>query len=155
VQHGGVRQPGEGGGAPGPEQEQVVQTVPSLHHGQPALDQGFTSRMTSSSTGEPSGRLATPKTRREEMVASPKTSRSSSDTASATFGCSVSSGVAAIYTPSRTTRLTRFNEPSCFLVSASALSAAVYAASRPAFTSSSLPTMPATVAVWPDVASIP
>src|SRR5262249_15184619 len=26
------------------------------------LDQGFTSRMTSSSTGEPSGRLATPKT---------------------------------------------------------------------------------------------
>jgi len=32
------------------------------------------------------GRLATPKTRREEMVSSPKTSRSNSDAASATFG---------------------------------------------------------------------
>src|SRR5262249_59094496 len=71
----------------------------------------FTSRMTSSSTGEPSGRLATPKTRREETAWSPKTSRSNSDAASATFGCSVNSGVAATDTPSRTTRLTRFNEP--------------------------------------------
>src|SRR5439155_6983787 len=97
---------------------------------------------TSSSTGEPSGRLATPKTRREETAWSPKTSRSNSDAASATFGCSVNSGVAATYTPSLTTCLTRFNEPSCFLVSASTLSAAVYAASRPAFTSRSLPTTP-------------
>src|SRR5215831_11318688 len=70
--------------------------------------------MTSNSTGEPSGRLATPKTRREEAVWAPKTSRSSSDAASATFGCSVNSGVAATYTPSLTTRLTRFNEPNCF-----------------------------------------
>src|SRR6266478_951767 len=60
--------------------------------------------MTSSSIGEPSGRLATPKTRREETVSSPKTSRSSSDAASATFGCSVNSGVAATYTPSRMTQ---------------------------------------------------
>src|SRR5215831_19503633 len=89
------------------------------------LDQGFTSRMTSSSTGEASGRLATPKTRREETASSPKTSRSNSDAASATFGCSVNSGVAATYTPSLTTRLTRFNEPNCFLVRASALSVAV------------------------------
>jgi len=77
-------------------------------------DQGFTSRMTSSSTGEPSGRLATPMTRREETASSPKTSRSNSDAASATLGCSVNSGVAATYTPSLTTRLTRFNEPNCF-----------------------------------------
>ena len=42
-----------------------------------------------------------------------------------------------------------------FLRSASTLSAAVYAASRPAFTSRSLPTMPTAVAVWPEVASIP
>src|ERR1700689_4665385 len=64
-----------------------------VHHRQ--VDQGFTSRMTSSSTGEPSGRLATPKTRRDEIVPSPKTSRSSSDAASATLGWSVNSGVAA------------------------------------------------------------
>src|SRR5436309_370404 len=63
--------------------------------------------MTSSSTGEPSGRLATPMTRREETVSSPRTSRSNSDAASAIFGCSVNSGVAATDTPSRTTRLTR------------------------------------------------
>jgi len=31
-----------------------------------------------------------------------------------------------MYTPSLTTRLTRFNEPTCFFVSASTLSAAVY-----------------------------
>jgi hypothetical protein len=42
-----------------------------------------------------------------------------------------------------------------FLVSASALSAAVYAASRPALTSRSFPTTPTTAAVWPEVASIP
>ena len=72
-------------------------------------DQSCTSRMTSSSTGEPSGRLATPKTRRDEMVSPPRTSRSNSDAASATFGCSVNSGVAATYTPSLTTWLTRFN----------------------------------------------
>ena len=46
----------------------------------------FTSKMTSSSTGEPSGRLATPKTSREETASSPKMSRSSSDAASATVG---------------------------------------------------------------------
>src|SRR5262249_33286040 len=61
-----------------------------------SVDQGFTSKITSSSTGEPSGRLATPKTRREEMASSPETSRNSSDAASATFGCSVKSGVAAM-----------------------------------------------------------
>src|SRR5207248_5529526 len=115
-------------------------------------DQDFTSKMTSSSTGEPSGRLATPKTSREETASSPKRSRSNSDAASAIFGCSVNSGVAATYTPSLTTRLTRFSEPSCFLVSASALSAAVVAACRPAFTSRSLPTMPTIIAVWPEVA---
>jgi hypothetical protein len=49
----------------------------------------------------------------------------------------VNAGVAAMYTPSLTTWLTRFNEPNCFFVSASTLSAAVYAASRPAFTSRS------------------
>jgi hypothetical protein len=66
--------------------------------------------MTSSATGEPSGRLATPKTRREATVISPKTSRSSSEAASATLECSVKSGVAAMYTPSLTTRLTRLSE---------------------------------------------
>jgi hypothetical protein len=32
------------------------------------VDEDFSSQMTSSSTGDPSGRLATPKTRREETV---------------------------------------------------------------------------------------
>ncbi len=63
--------------------------------------------------------------------------------------------VAAMYTPSRTTRLTRFNEPSCFLASAISLRTAVRAAARAAFVSRSLPTMPALVAVWPTVASMP
>src|SRR5262249_2628671 len=120
--------------------------LPSIQYRPP--DQSLTSRMTPSSTGDPSGRLATPKTRREATVCSPNTSRSNSDAASATFGCSVNSGVAAMYTPSLATRPTRFNEPSCFFVSASTLSAAVCAASWPAFTSRSLPTMPTTVAVW-------
>ena len=53
------------------------------------------------------------------MVSPPRTSQSNSDAASATFGCSVNSGVAATYTPSLTTWLTRFNEPNCFFVSAS------------------------------------
>ena len=63
--------------------------------------------------------------------------------------------VAAMYAPSLTMHLTRFNELTCFFVSASTLSAAVYAAFRLAFTSRSLPTTPTTVAVWPEVASIP
>lgn len=84
----------------------------------------FTASMTSNSTGESRGRLATPKTRREEMVWSPETSRSNSDAASATFGCPVNAGVAAMYTPSLTTWFTRFNAPHCFFVSASTLSAA-------------------------------
>jgi hypothetical protein len=40
--------------------------------------------MTASSTGVPSGRLATPKTRRDDTLSGPKTSRSSSDAPSAT-----------------------------------------------------------------------
>src|SRR5262245_36680058 len=59
------------------------------------VSHGFTSNITSNSTGEPSARLPTPKTSREETYGSPKTSRNSSDAASATFGCSVNSGVAA------------------------------------------------------------
>ena len=45
-----------------------------------------TSKMTSSSTGVPSGRLATPYTRRQGFLSFPKTSCSSSEAASATFG---------------------------------------------------------------------
>ena len=61
-----------------PEVESMFAEVCSLVH------QGFTSRMTFSSTAEPSGRLATPKTSREETVSSPKTSRNNSEAASAT-----------------------------------------------------------------------
>ena len=65
------------------------------------------------------------------------------------------SGVAATFTPSRTTCLTRLRDPNCFLISASAFNAAICAASRPAFTSSVFPMIPATFTAWPDVASMP
>jgi len=45
-----------------------------------------TSKMTSSSTGAPSGRLATPYTKRQGLLFVPKTSCNSSEAASATFG---------------------------------------------------------------------
>src|SRR5207244_11277554 len=50
------------------------------------LDQGCTSKITSSSTGVPSGRLATPYTKRQGFLSFPKTSCSNSEAASATFG---------------------------------------------------------------------
>src|ERR1700730_8691293 len=45
-----------------------------------------TSKMTARSTGVPSGRLATPYTRRQGLLSFPKTSSSNSEAASATFG---------------------------------------------------------------------
>src|SRR2546421_963672 len=45
-----------------------------------------TSKMTSNSTGVPSGRLATPYTKRQGFLSFPKTSCSNSEAASATFG---------------------------------------------------------------------
>ena len=77
-----------------------------------------TSKMTSSSTGTPSGKLATPKTRRLEILSSPKTSLSSSDAASATRGCSRTSPSVAIDTPSRTTLDTRSSVPKCLRATA-------------------------------------
>jgi len=47
---------------------------------------GSLSRMTSTAAGMPRGRLATPNTIRTEVLSSPKTSRNSSEAASATFG---------------------------------------------------------------------
>ena len=51
----------------------------------PSYGYALTSRITSSSTGEPSGRLATPITSRDETVCSPRISRNKSDAPSATF----------------------------------------------------------------------
>lgn len=48
--------------------------------------QADTSKITSSSTGVPSGRLATPYTKRQGLLSFPKTSCSNSEAASATFG---------------------------------------------------------------------
>ncbi len=46
----------------------------------------LTSKMISNSTGVPSGRLATPYTRRQGLLSFPKTACSNSEAASATFG---------------------------------------------------------------------
>src|SRR5499427_4695766 len=65
-----------------------------------------TSKINSSSTGVPSGRLATPYTRRLGFLSLPKTSCSNSEAPSATFGRSRTSPEVATATPSRTIRLT-------------------------------------------------
>src|SRR5499433_4142806 len=62
------------------------------------------SKINSSSTGVPSGRLATPYTRRLGFLSLPKTFWSSSEAPSATFGCSRTSPEVATDTPSRTIR---------------------------------------------------
>jgi len=46
------------------------------------------SKMLSSTTHTPTGRLAIPKTRRVDVLSAPNTLTSNSDAASATFGCS-------------------------------------------------------------------
>src|ERR1700730_19281026 len=51
------------------------------------------SKMLSSTTHTPTGRLAMPKTRRVDVLSTPNTLTSNSDAASATFGCSRNSGV--------------------------------------------------------------
>src|SRR5882757_3415302 len=63
------------------------------------------SKMLSSTTHVPIGRLAMPKTRRVDVLSAPNTLTSNSDAASATFGCSRNSGVVASETPRRTTRV--------------------------------------------------
>src|SRR6202043_470293 len=77
------------------------------------VHQADTSRITSSSTGTPSGRLATPYTRRQGLLSFPKTSCSNSEAASAIFGCSRTSPEVATDTPRRTTRLTLSSDPKC------------------------------------------
>jgi hypothetical protein len=59
--------------------------------------------MTSSSTGMPKGRLATPYTNRTDFLSAPNTSQNSSEGASATVGWSKKSPDVASMTPSRTT----------------------------------------------------
>src|SRR5262249_3025621 len=65
-----------------------------------------TSKISSSSTGTPSGRFATPSTMRAGILPAPNTSRKTSDAPSAIFGCSVQPSAVAIYTLSLTTRVT-------------------------------------------------
>src|SRR4029077_13531908 len=65
-----------------------------------------TSKINSSSTGTPSGRLATPYTSRLGFLSFPKTSCSNSEAPSAIFGCSRTSPEVATNTPSRTIRVT-------------------------------------------------
>src|SRR4029453_2842269 len=89
----------------------------------PRLHQGFTSKMTSSSTGEPSGTLATPNTSAKRRLFAEDISNHLRSRIGDLRVLS-DSGVAATYTTSLTTWLTRCNEPNCFSVSASILSAA-------------------------------
>ena len=91
-----------------------------------------TSKISSSSTGVPSGRLATPNTRRLGFLSFPKTSWSNSEAPSATFGCSRTSPEVATYTPSRTILVTLSSDPRCCRATARALRAARCAAARPA-----------------------
>src|SRR5215471_1852708 len=72
-----------------------------------------TSKMISSSTGVPSGRLATPYTRRQGFLSLPKTSCSNSEAASATFVFLRISSDVATDTPSRTSRVTLSSDPRC------------------------------------------
>src|SRR5207302_3985029 len=83
-----------------------------------------TSKITSSSTGAPSGRLATPYTKRQGFLSFPKTSCSNSEAPSATFGCSRTSPEVATATPSRTIRVNLSSDPKCSRATARALSAA-------------------------------
>jgi hypothetical protein len=78
-----------------------------------AENQSDTSKTNSSSTGVPSGRLATPYTRRLGFLSLPKTSCSNSEAPSATFGCSRTSPTVATDTPSRTIRVTLSSDPKC------------------------------------------
>src|SRR6202023_2024138 len=74
-----------------------------------------TSKISSSSTHAPTGRLAMPRTRRVDALSAPNTLTSNSDAASATLGCSRKSGVVTSETPRRTTRVTLSSEPKCSL----------------------------------------
>src|SRR5215472_6879919 len=66
--------------------------------------------MSSSSTGIPSGKLATPITSRTGTLSLPKISRRRSEAPSATFGWSKKSPEVAMNTPRRTTRVIRENQ---------------------------------------------
>jgi len=72
----------------------------------------------------PSGRLATPYTKRQGLLSLPKTSCSNCEGASAIFGWSRTSPEVATDTPSRTMRVTASSEPKCWRATARALSAA-------------------------------
>ena len=73
------------------------------------------SKILSSTTHTPTGRLAMPKTRRVDVLSAPNTLTSNSDAASATFGCSRNSGAVTSETPRRTTRATLSSDPKCSL----------------------------------------
>src|SRR6266481_638333 len=114
-----------------------------------------TSKMISSSTGVPSGRLATPYTKRQGFFSLPKTSCSNSEAPSAIFGCSRKSPEVAMDPLNLTVRVNLSSDPKCCRATARPFSAARRAAWRPASTSSSAPTRPMNFAVWPSVASMP
>src|SRR5580700_1081950 len=114
-----------------------------------------TSKINSSSTGTPSGRLATPYTRRHGFLSFPKTSCSNSEAPSAIFACSRTSPTVATDTPSRTIRVTLSSDPKYSRATARALSAARRAALNPVCTSSSAPTRPINLAERPSVGIIP
>ena len=80
--------------------------------------------------------------RRVDVLSTPNTSTSNSDAASATFGCSRNSGVAASEIPRRTTRVTLSSDPKCSLAIASAFNAARRVARRPSSTLNSAPICP-------------
>src|SRR5216684_7914029 len=135
-------------------EQHFTATGEATEHGSPRLYPS-TSKMTSNSTAVPSGRLATPYTRRQGFLSFPKTSCNNSEAASATFGCSRTSPEVATETPSRTIRATLSSDPKCCRATVRTLSAARWAALRPASTSSSAPTRPVNFAPRPSVGSIP
>ena len=113
------------------------------------------SKMLSSTTQTPTGRLAMPKTRRVDVLSAPNTLTSKSDAASATLGCSRNSGVVTSDTPRRTTRVTLSSDPKCSLASARAFNPARRVARRPSSMLNSAPMRPKNLGAPPSTGSVP
>mmetsp|Transcript_6164 Transcript_6164/g.15715 ORF Transcript_6164/g.15715 Transcript_6164/m.15715 type:complete len:265 (-) Transcript_6164:933-1727(-) len=107
------------------------------------------SKMASTSTAQPRGRLAVPTAERAALPRAPNTSTMVSLKPFITSGCCVKSAVLFTNPVTFTTRLMWFRDPSCALSTASMVSAQARAAALPASTpttpcslSSAAPTLP-------------
>jgi hypothetical protein len=111
--------------------------------------QTSTSKRTSNTTGTPSGRLAMPRTIRTGNLSSPKTSRNSSEAASATFGCAKKPPSVARFAISLTTLVTLSSEPRWFLAAESTFRACDARGFASCSTLYSLPSRPANFGLCP------